>query len=288
MTVFDYFHVNQPATDHALPVLVEVPHAGLAWPDAIAGGFEAKLNSIQTAADLYMDHACRSLTKSGATVVTALVSRMIVDFNRSADDLSLGILKSQSKLSPTCYGVLWTQDTKGNAVRSVPMLREEFRDCLDRFYFPYHRNLEVLLAQMKRKSRQVVFLAVHSMPSYSAPKMDVVLGSLKGKSGNTELLLRCADCCKLGRLRVGFDDPYQGGFSTRAYGKPEQGMHAIQIEFSRALYMDEDSLRPNEKRLEHIHLLLADLIATAADWVGSQIAEGASAMSESEERTSMR
>ncbi len=110
--------------------------------------------------------------------------------------------------------------------------------------------LGTLIAETKRRFGHCVLVDCHSMPSVGGPterdagreRVDVVLGDCRGSSCSAALM----DLAEAALSRPGYavarNDPYSGGFVTQHYGRPGEGVHALQIEINRALYLDEATL----------------------------------------------
>ncbi len=104
------------------------------------------------------------------------------------------------------------------------------------------------LARMQARHGHAVLIDCHSMPTplpgrHGTPQ--IVLGDLHGRSAAPALVAAITDHFTRAGLRVVANDPYAGGYTTAAHGAPATGIHAVQIEIDRALYMDTARLRPN-------------------------------------------
>jgi N-formylglutamate deformylase len=131
---------------------------------------------------------------------------------------------------------------------------------IESLYKPYHRSLRRLFTRLHRDFGAAVLIDCHSMPSTAGhrderPRPEFVLGDRYGTScvgvvaETVEYVLR-----SLG-YSVSRNKPYAGGFITEHYGNPAAGLHAIQLEVNRALYMDERRY----ERSPHFGALAADL-----------------------------
>ena len=127
---------------------------------------------------------------------------------------------------------------------------EEALERIERIYRPYHDTLRRLLAQTHVAFGLAILIDCHSMPSNirggaSRLRPDFVLGDRFGTSCMPEL----TDCAAATLQRLGYtvcrNKPYAGGFITEHYGRPARGLHALQIEINRGLYMDEQRLEPH-------------------------------------------
>lgn len=249
-----YFTVREP-TARETPVVVEVPHAGLSVDPAALATLVAPARAVGQDADLYVDDLYADAPAEGATLLVARVSRYVCDLNRAADDVDqLTVEGGNARPSP--HGLVWRSTTENLPAISGPLPRHELERRLRDIYRPYHTTLRQLLEQKRARFGHAVLLCGHSMPSrgragHADPgraRADVVPGS-RGHTTAAAAVIAIPD--ELARARgwtVSHDDPYRGGFSTGTYGQPSAGIHAVQVELSRRLYMDERTLekKPND------------------------------------------
>ncbi len=249
-------------------VVVEVPHAGLEIPALVRPDIMASEEAIQRDADLHVDKLYVHAPEVGAALLTARVSRYVVDLNRAPDDVDLETVVDHPAprvLQPR--GVVWRVTTEGRPVLRTPLDYESLRERLDRYHAPYHHTLRETLDSTHKQFGYAVLVAGHSMPSAtrrgardSARRADIVPGSLGGTSADRSVIDCVDQFFRRAGLSVRHDDPYRGGFTTAHYGRPDQGLHAIQIEINRALYMDEQTCRPKPGDFERLQVLLRDLV----------------------------
>jgi N-formylglutamate amidohydrolase len=121
---------------------------------------------------------------------------------------------------------------------------------IEGIYQPYHQTLQRLLTESLGRFGVAVLIDCHSMPrltrSGDRPSPDVVLGDRYGTTCGSALVDLVETVFASAGLRVARNRPYAGGFSTRSYGRPPHGVHALQIEVSRHLYMDEATIEKHE------------------------------------------
>jgi len=145
------------------------------------------------------------------------------------------------------------------------------RRRIEGLYKPYHRALRRLLTSVHQDFGCAVLVDCHSMPSSAGtrddrPRADIVLGDRYG----TSCVPIVAEVVEATFRELGYavsrNKPYAGGFITEHYGNPGAGLHAIQIEVNRALYMDERRYErgPSFDRLAADIVLLADRLALIA------------------------
>lgn len=242
------FSVERPRSTET-PVVVEVPHAGLGIDALSIANLTAPVRSVGVDADLYVDDLYRDAPDVGATLLVSNVSRYVCDLNRGEGDVDALTVSGGTALRAP-HGLIWRDTTEGVRALRRTLPRTELVRRLQTIYRPYHEQLQALLVEKRQKFGFVILLAAHSMPSCGrkghrdtgTKRADVVPGS-RGRTSATGVVIDTPD--KLARSRgwsVAHDAPYRGGFTTTHYGRPEQQQHAVQVELSRALYMDEDSL----------------------------------------------
>jgi N-formylglutamate amidohydrolase len=272
------FEVFEPKSGES-PLVVEAPHAGL-WidPEALAYTM-APARSIGRDADLYVDQLCQDVPREGATLLVATVSRLVIDLNRAETDLDAEAAEGGGR-APCPRGLIWRLTTDGDPVLAAPLPRRELDRRLATVYRPYHRTLEALLQRKVARFGFAVLLCAHSMPSQPRPapapggdagrpappffRADLVPGT-RGRSSAAGAVIDRVDAH--GRSfgwTIRHDDPYRGGYSTGFYGRPARGIHAVQIEIARRLYMDETSLRIDPQGFPAVRQFVRTLAARLA------------------------
>lgn len=160
-------------------------------------------------------------------------------------------------------GVVWAQALGNVPLLTKPLRYAEFQARIDHFHEPYYRALEILLERRRRRFGYAILLDAHSMPC--SVGVDLVLGTLANTSCARDIEALALDalgdaspdidgCHDVAaatprrsqgqaqprpRLRVRLNDPYHGGELVHRFGRPTDGLHALQLEVSRGLYMDE-------------------------------------------------
>jgi N-formylglutamate deformylase len=250
-----------PARDWS-PLVISFPHVGLAWPHDLHPKPQV---DFPRNADYGVHTLYDAATHWGAALVAAVYSRLVADLNRAEDDVSRKIVpdhpaprpRMNPGVAPTMEepegdrdagrpgrGVLWTASIGNVRLLPGPLPYAQFRDRIERFHAPYHRALQVLLERRRQRFGYAILLDAHSMPSSAGP--DLVLGTLAGRSCDPAIehaalaALRGSDPSA---MHVSLNEPYRGGELVRRFGRPQDGLHALQLEVSRGLYMDEQSYR---------------------------------------------
>lgn len=259
------------------PILVEVPHAGVYLdPESLAFTI-APARCIAKDADLYVDRLFQDAVSLGATLLAARTSRYVIDLNRGPTDFDGDAVEGGvGRGAPR--GLVWRVATDGSPVLLRKLPRAELERRLDAIYRPYHTALSSLLAHKLARFGCAILVCAHSMPEpprkqgplgfRSAAEPSPLADIVPGTRGRTSASGRLIDLVEAHARACGYtvkhDDPYKGGFSTASYGAPARGVHAIQIEIARRLYMDPDTLATDPQRFENVRCFARTLIGRLA------------------------
>jgi N-formylglutamate deformylase len=263
------FHELRLPQQGATPVLVEVPHAGLAIPEVVSEEVCPPADAIVRDADIYVDKLYADAPAHGATSLVARVSRYVVDLNRAPDDVDQETVPDHPAprgMQPR--GVVWRMTTDGRPILRRPLRYAQFQQRIEQFHGPYHATLRAELTRLRETFGFAVLLAGHSMPSVGRAghidpggrRADVVPGS-QGRTTAHPQVIDLVDAHFRGAgLSVRHDEPYRGGWTTAHYGRPRAGWHAVQIELNRGLYVDEATGEPKAGNFESLQALCASLV----------------------------
>lgn len=272
------FEITPPHGPEA-PVVVEVPHAGVyVDPESLAYTI-APARCIARDADLYVDALFQDAPAAGATLLVARVSRYVIDLNRGPADFDGDAVESGvGRAAPR--GLVWRVATDGSPVLVRRLPHAELERRMDLAYRPYHRALTTLLAEKVARFGFAILLCAHSMPepprktgplTFRAPRPDepsVLADIVPGTRGRTSAAGSVIDLVDAHARASGYsvrhDDPYKGGFSTTHYGAPARGVHAVQVEIARRLYMDPETLRTDPQRFESVRCFARTLVSRLA------------------------
>ena len=256
MTLFDGelpppFEIVEPAEWRA-PVIFNSPHSGSVYPAEFLNASRIDLPTLLRSEDSFMDELIADLAARGFPVVRVNFPRSYVDVNREPYELDprmfFGRLPSFANTrSMRVAGGLGTIPRVVGDGQEIYRERLAVDDALRRIetlYKPYHRALRRLINRVHQSFGAVVVVDCHSMPSIGVSRdeprrPDVVIGDRYGTSCAPTLPDTVEET--MGRLgySIGRNKPYAGGFITEHYGNPASGLHTIQIELNRAIYMDE-------------------------------------------------
>lgn len=260
------FLLTEPVGDET-PVLVEVPHAGLAIPELVRDSIAVARDVVLRDSDVYVDKLYAGAQHFGATLLAARVSRYVVDLNRAPDDVDRHTVPDHPDprgVQPR--GVVWRVTTEGKPALREPLTFAALQVRLARYHAPYHEAIVRTLESKRERFGDAILVAAHSMPSVSRlsiandPRADVVPGT-RGRTTADARVIDCVDAhFRAAGLSVKHDDPYRGGWTTASYGRPDEGWHAVQIELNRALYMDEETGQPRDGDFEALQAIVLGLV----------------------------
>lgn len=224
------------------PLIVSVPHAGTEIPPQI----EARLVSPQRArkdADWWVHKLYAFARGLDATVVRTAVSRTVIDVNRDPSGASLYPGQATTALCPetTFDGEPLYRDGEAPAAEEIAARRAAWFD-------PYHAALAAEIARLKARHGAVVLYDAHSIRS-DVPRLfegslpNFNIGTNDGKSCSPKLAAAVEAACASDRFTRVTNGRFKGGWITRHYGRPEAGVHAIQMELAWRSYLDEPADR---------------------------------------------
>ncbi|MEY4880402.1 MAG: hypothetical protein RJB62_1871 [Pseudomonadota bacterium] len=236
--------ITQPRVRRA-PFVFTSPHSGDAYAPSFVASTRLDRLALRRSEDAFVDELFASVPMQGALLLSARFPRAYVDVNRAANEIDPVMFEGGTKPSVPLsarvaagLGVIPKVVRDGVEIYGKRLPPEEAAFRLEAFYRPYHETLETLLRQTKAQFSQAILVDCHSMPP--VPKgHDIIIGDRHGSACAPELSARVEGILKGEGFSVGRNSPYAGGFTTSHYGQPKEGVHAIQIEVNRGLYLDE-------------------------------------------------
>jgi N-formylglutamate deformylase len=258
------FFVATLPEDPSTPVVVSVPHAGtetLGFTDSLVPTLDVRCD-----ADLYVDELYDGAPQGA--FVRARLSRFVCDLNRAPDDVSArAVPEHPAPRNNDGRGFLWEVTTTGAPALARPLTLPEWQTRRS-IHASYYQALQRALARASRKFGYAILLDGHSMPSVGRkghadpgrPRADIVPGDREGKSCAPALSRFVGEHFRSQGLQVAFNDPYRGGHITGHHGRPGDGVHAIQIEMRRDLYMDEATFERRPQDMARLRAILAELL----------------------------
>lgn len=242
-------------------VIFASPHSGSIYPDDLVKEAILSSHQLRRNEDIFIDHLFHSTTAAGAPLLKALFPRVFVDVNRAAHELPVDwseALNDDPLSQPTPraaagLGVVPTYLSEKQPIYSRPLNIDDVQARLDTLYHPYHNCLRELLDQSLARFGKALLVDCHSMPGFApmgARRPDIILGDRFGTSCHPDTLTKFRTLFSQAGYSVGVNYPYAGGYTTSHYGKPTDGIEAIQIEINRDLYVNPVTLAPKSGYLK--------------------------------------
>lgn len=237
------------------PLIFCSPHSGRDYPDDLLDQCLTPISVLRRSEDAFIDQLYADVPCFGSVFLKAMFPRALVDPNRARNELDPKMFEDATlpDIGPVTsraaagLGVIPRLGADGQALYGGRMAYETAQAMLRRFYDPYHQTLKALIKDTQDQFGEAIIIDCHSMPAASARGIDIVLGDRYGASCSRSLITHIEYQLRNLGLTVVRNRPYAGGYITENYGHPEQGVHAIQVEINRSLYMDEARVRPNSK-----------------------------------------
>ncbi|MEP1209577.1 MAG: N-formylglutamate amidohydrolase [Rhizobiaceae bacterium] len=251
------FRLHQPA-EQRVPYVFNSPHSGRRYPDSLLTASGLTAMEIRRSEDVLVDQLFASVVGLGAPLLAAEFPRAWLDVNREPYELDPKLFSESlpahaNSRSMRVAGGLGTIPRLVAENLQIYKQRPSLAEAMSRIenvYRPYHETLRGLMAKSSVNFGYAVLVDCHSMPSSGArnegkSRPDIIVGDRYGTSCDGDIsraiMRQFAD---LG-YSVTRNKPYAGGFITEHYGRPLKGLHAVQIEINRGLYVDEKTLEPN-------------------------------------------
>lgn len=225
-------------TQGHLPLLISIPHLGTEIPPELEAGM-ADIAAIKQDTDWHLDQLYGFAQAMGASVIQAKVSRYVIDLNRPPSGESLYPGQTTTGLCPT------------DTFRGEPLYRPghapdaaEQARRLALYWQPYHQQLRAELERAKAQHGAVMLWDAHSIAS-ELPRLfegrlpDLNFGTADGRSCDASVIDAVVAVARTAPCTHVVNGRFKGGYITRHHGAPAEGVHAIQLEMSQRLYMQE-------------------------------------------------
>ena len=260
MQVFEF-------TAGSAPLLVSMPHCGTRLPEELAATMAPEAREVADT-DWHLERLYDFAVELGASVIQPHYSRYVIDLNRPADNSNLYPGANSTGLCPTsdfaeCPLYLEGCEPDG----------DEVARRLDIFWQPYHEKLQEELARLREQYGIAVLFEAHSIRSvvprlFEGQLPDLNIGTAAGGSCAAAMLAAVESVLdRQNDYSYVVDQRFKGGYITRAYGKPEAGIHSLQLELAQCLYMEEQlPFNYLPEKAAQLQPLLMQLLQCLIDW----------------------
>ena len=256
------------------PVLLSVPHAGRDYPASLISAARLPLARLETLEDRLVDRLVWRAVEAGSGAIVAEAPRAEIDLNRDERELDPGMIVPRPHAStildsPRMRGGLGLVPARMSGAGAIWRERIPAADIarrIARIHRPYHAALAEQLAALRARFGVAVLLDCHSMPPRSdGGQAQIVLGDRHGSSMAPRLVAAAEAAVAAAGFSVARNAPFAGGYITARHGRPRAGVHALQLEIDRSLYLGPDLRTPGPGFDRVCRLIEAVAAALAAE-----------------------
>jgi len=229
----------------SLPVLLSIPHAGREYdPVVLANAAQGRL-ALETLEDPLVDRLCWRAIAAGFGAIVQNVPRAVIDCNRDEDEVDPAAIAgiSPGPVGPRArygLGLIPSRTYQHGSLWRTPWDKAELKRRIDEVHRPYHQMLESTLESLLTCFGEALLIDCHSMPSRRG-QAEIIIGDRHGTSAGTWLSAEAAQIARRSGFKVALNDPYAGGAIVARHGRPNDNIHAIQLEIDRSTYLARDS-----------------------------------------------
>ena len=259
MTEAEPFRLSEPDKLQSRAVF-NSPHSGRDYPQALIERSRLSAERLRASEDVLVDELFASATEFGAPLLAATAPRAWVDLNRGPGEFDPALIEGVSSSGvnqriAAGLGVIPRIVAEGTAIYDGKLSLTDAEARVRQIHAPYHDTLETLLIRARERFGSAILFDCHSMPSEAlraAPRVrgrvpEIVLGDRFGAAADREIMAETQAAFEAEGFIVARNAPFAGGFITQSYGRPSRGLHAIQIEIDRGLYLDQSRLAPGPR-----------------------------------------
>jgi N-formylglutamate deformylase len=231
------------------PLLVTIPHSGERVPSETP--WLAKLPEVLLMYDVdrYVDRLYEpEIKKLGLHHVKTDWHRYAIDLNRLPDDIDESSVEGhKNPAGKFARGLHWTITTAGAKLQPHPMTQALHDELVKKYFEPFHADVRSAMSKLRATAKVIYHLDAHSMPSVGTKehkdpgerRAEIVISDCNGTSCSGEYRDLVVAAYEQAGFKTRVNWPYIGGRVIETYGRPKDGVHSIQVELNRDLYMDE-------------------------------------------------
>lgn len=250
------------------PVLVSMPHSSSTIPAALSSRMHPYAQGCPDT-DWLLAPLYAFTPAMGLTVLKPEYARYVIDLNRPQDDQNLYPGQDTTGLCPTT-----TFERRPIYLEGQEPSPDEIQERVETYWRPYHEALQREIERLHQRFERIVLFEAHSIASqvprfFSGHLPDLNLGTVSGSSCDPELQTRLEALMQTSSYTWVSNGRFKGGQITRAYARPEAGIHTVQLELSQATYLDEETGAWMPGKVARIQPVLQHLLQTMLDWARS-------------------
>ena len=269
------FERRNPAAN-AIPVLFEIPRSGAEYPRSFRS--PASLTDMQGSVSSFVETVYERIPEAGATWLYAKFPNAFIDLNRNEEDIDPGMVEGSwtGVMNPSARtaagkGLLPMTVGASQPIYDGKIAADDLRDRIENFHRPYHAEVTRILTAFKSRFDRAVHLTCHSMPAIVSAgpekgtvRSDFDLGDRNGTTASADLVAFLSEKLRSFGFDVTHNKFFAGAECVERHGRPDHGLHSIQIEMNRSLYMDEKArlLRPDVGKFQAMFWEIASALGS--------------------------
>lgn len=274
------FTIAHPRVQVA-PFVLSSPHSGRNYPQAFLDASALDPISLRRSEDSFVDEIFADAPRLGMPLLSAEFPRAFLDVNREAFELDPTMFdkplprfaNTRSHRVASGLGTIARIVSDGRNIYRKKLSLADAMERIDRLHHPYHQALDALLDTTRERFGAACLIDCHSMPSLLSSSgyggrrrqhADIILGNRHGTSCSPVIIEEAERVLKNCGYKVTRNEPFAGGYCTEHFGRPMAGYHALQIEISRELYMNEETL----ERTDGLTTLRRDMALLVESFIG--------------------
>lgn len=229
------------------PIILSVPHAGREYPAAMLSALRLPIDALLSLEDRFIDQVALTARRQ-ETLYVQRPARAWIDLNRSEherdpkldDGADRRTMPTESIKLRSGLGLVPRRIADGGDIWRRRLRGDEVDARIANDYRPYHAALSATLAAARARFGIAILLDIHSMPPLGAPDdaARIVFGDRFGRAAASAIVARAEAAADSHGVRHALNTPYSGGHILDRHARPNQGIHAVQVEFDRSLYLD--------------------------------------------------
>jgi N-formylglutamate deformylase len=238
----------------AAPIVFSSPHSGSNYGAGFLAASRLDPLTLRRSEDCFIDEIFAAAPRHGGALIAAEFPRAWCDVNRERweldpamfEDILPDWVNSRSPRVAAGLGTIARVVSTGAPIYGGRLRFADAEARIGQCWEPYHAALKGLIAQVQASFGVCLLVDCHSMPAHACadrrPVPDIVLGDAYGAACSPWLIRQAEASLTSSGYVVRRNDPYAGGYVTRHYGTPSTGVHALQVEIARPLYMTESTM----------------------------------------------
>jgi N-formylglutamate amidohydrolase len=250
------FDLTLPSGGGTGPLVYASPHSGRLYPERLRAASRLQGLALRRSEDAFVDRLIAAAPEYGVPLLAARYARAFVDLNRDPWELDPAMfaeplpsfIKARSARVAAGLGAIARIVAEGQDIYRGKLDFAEAAERIEAVHRPYHETLATLIRTRLAANGLCILVDWHSMPAAAAggrgSAPDIVLGDLYGAAAGPEVTRRLERAFEALGYRVARNTPFAGAYTTERHGCPAEGVHVVQVEINRALYLDEATLEP--------------------------------------------